>query len=148
MTARILITGSRRWDAPDRIEQVLKGVRGQDAFTAAVLVHGNARGVDRHAAEAWERMGGTTFAMPARWSQCARDCPPNHLKRGGQGRQYCPTAGHRRNQRMVDGGAALCLAFSRDDSAGTNDCVRRAQEAGIPVLKFDYALAVDQGVWL
>jgi len=148
MTGRILVTGSRRWDRPDRIEQVLKTVREQEAFADATLVHGGARGVDQMAAAAWIALGGVAVPVRARWSQCRRDCPPNHLKQGGNGRWYCPTAGHRRNHRMVDGGADLCLAFSRDNSAGTNDCVRRAQAAGIPVLLFDYDAAVDEGVWL
>ena len=144
---RLIVTGSRRWDDAGRIEQVLKGIREQEYFADAVLVHGNARGVDQAAAEAWERMGGTTCAMPARWSQCGRECPPNHQRPRNSGR-YCPTAGHRRNQRMVDGGADLCLAFSRDQSAGCADCVRRAQQAGIPVLFFDYDRPADEGVWL
>lgn len=148
MTTRILVTGSRRWDRSDRIEAVLKCVRDQEAFADAVLVHGGARGVDLMAAAAWIALGGTAVAYKARWSQCSRACPPNHLKQGSGGRWYCPTAGHRRNARMVDDGADLILAFSRDNSAGTNDCVRRAQAAGIPVLLFDYAAAVDEGVWL
>lgn len=148
MTVRVLVTGSRLWSDAARIERVLKGVREQDAFADATLVHGNARGVDQMAAAAWIALGGVALPFKARWSQCARACPPNHLKQGANGRWYCPTAGHRRNQRMVDGGADLCLAFSRDDSAGTNDCVRRCQGAGIPVLLFDYAAGVDEGVWL
>lgn len=147
MTARVLVTGSRRWDDADRIELVLKGIRGQDHFVDAVLVHGGARGVDRMAAAAWISLGGTALPYRARWSQCARGCPPNHLRQNG-GRRYCPTAGHRRNARMVADGADLCVAFSRDGSAGTNDCVHRAQGAEIPVLFFDYDLPADEGVWL
>ena len=42
-------------------------------------------------------------------------------------------AGPDRNQRMVDSGADLCLAFPLDGSKGTQDCMRRARDAGIPV---------------
>ncbi len=37
-----------------------------------------------------------------------------------------------RNQRMVDAGADVCLAFPAPDSTGTWDCLRRAAKAGIP----------------
>lgn len=147
MTARILVTGSRRWDRPDRIEQVLKGIRDQPHFADALLVHGAARGVDQMAAAVWMSFGGLVKPIPARWSQCAPSCPPQHL-RTRNGFRFCATAGHRRNQRMVDEGADLCLAFSRDDSTGTADCVRRAQAAAIPVLFFDYHRATDEGVWM
>lgn len=147
MTPRILVTGSRRWSDAGRIEQVLKGIREQEYFADAVLAHGAARGVDQMAAAAWISFGGAALPFKAKWSQCGRDCPPNH-QRSRNGGRYCPTAGHRRNQRMVDAGADLCLAFSRDASAGCADCVRRAQAADIRVLFFDWAAAVDEGVWL
>jgi hypothetical protein len=147
MTARVIVTGSRRWDDAARIEHVLKGIRDQDYFADAVLVHGAARGVDQMAAAAWISLGGTALPFRAKWAQCGRECPPNH-QRARNGGRYCPTAGHRRNARMVDGGADLVLAFSRDQSAGCADCVRRAQGAGIPVLFFDWDLPADEGVWL
>lgn len=47
-------------------------------------------------------------------------------------------AGPIRNQAMVDSGADLCLAFPSSrrvrGRTGTGDCMRRAKEAGIPVL--------------
>jgi len=44
-------------------------------------------------------------------------------------------AGPRRNQEMVDSGVDLCLAFYREGAGnrGTQDCVRRARNAGVPV---------------
>ena len=42
-------------------------------------------------------------------------------------------AGPMRNQRMVDQGAELCLAFWDGKSRGTLDCLSRATAAGIPV---------------
>lgn len=147
MNPRILVTGSRRWDDETRIGLVLKGVREQEHFADAVLVHGAAQGVDRFAAAAWISLGGRAEPHPARWGQCSRDCPPNHQRGGGERRRYCPTAGHRRNKRMVDLGADLCLVFLRDNSAGTRDCRRRAEAAGIPCLTFDYDRPADQGVW-
>lgn len=45
-------------------------------------------------------------------------------------------AGPIRNQEMVDLGADLCYAFLKGDSRGTKDCARRAEKAGIPVIRF------------
>jgi hypothetical protein len=47
-------------------------------------------------------------------------------------------AGHRRNQRMVDAGAQVCLAFPARDAknAGTWSCVGKAKVAGIEVRVF------------
>lgn len=45
-------------------------------------------------------------------------------------------AGPYRNQRMVDSGGDVVLAFPLPSSTGTWDCVRRAEEAGIPVKEF------------
>lgn len=45
-------------------------------------------------------------------------------------------AGHQRNQVMVNAGGHICLAFPLEKSRGTWDCVRRAEEAGIPVKEF------------
>jgi hypothetical protein len=36
-------------------------------------------------------------------------------------------AGHKRNRRMVDSGAHLCLAFIRQNSAGATGCAKLAQ---------------------
>ena len=40
---------------------------------------------------------------------------------------------------MVDLGADVCLAFPLGESRGTRDCMRRASEAGIPVIDYDPA---------
>ena len=46
--------------------------------------------------------------------------------------KYGRAAGPKRNQRMADAGADLCMAFpSRGRSAGTWDMIRRAVAAGI-----------------
>lgn len=144
---RILVTGSRDFDDAVRIETVLKGVRAQVHFVDATLVHGDAAGADRLAAAAWIAMGGEHKPYRVKWSQCVRGCKPGHQKRRRDGTRYCPTAGHRRNQRMVDAGADLCLVFIRANSSGTRDCRRRAEAAGIPCLSFDYDWPAVEGVW-
>jgi hypothetical protein len=129
--ARVIVAGSRSWnnrlavwDALDRARQLLGPL---------TVVHGAARGADSLAAT-WVRARPAADVdedpHPADWDTCAPDCPPGHRKRKGN-REWCPTAGHRRNQAMVDVGADLLLAFPLPSSTGTWDCWRRAQAAGI-----------------
>lgn len=47
-------------------------------------------------------------------------------------------AGFIRNQHMVDLGADLCLAFTRDNSRGTAHCALAAEAAGIPTIWIYY----------
>lgn len=47
---------------------------------------------------------------------------------------YCPMAGLYRNQEMVDLGADVVLAFQRNGSRGTQDCMDRARRAGLTVV--------------
>jgi len=114
---RVLITGSRSWDlGPDFAERVVTGLL-QKHGPGLILIHGDCpSGVDAAIQEACEEVGVPTERHPADWQAL------------GKG------AGPRRNQAMVDLGAALCLAFSRDlhASRGTADCARRARASGIP----------------
>jgi hypothetical protein len=129
---RILVTGSRRWNDVATIRDVLRAYAGTDT----VIVHGAANGADAIAEQVATSLGLKTERVAADWERCAPDCPPGHLKqRRGDGRPYCPTAGFRRNQRMVDLGAFMCHVFPLGTSAGTRDCVRRAKAAGIPIFE-------------
>lgn len=117
---RILVTGSRNWTDRETLEHELADEC--DSFPGPVIVvHGDCpRGADAIAArfirEWGHKYGGITAEPhPADWDN--------------QG----PAAGPIRNQRMVDLGAVLCLAFPLGESRGTYDCVRRANRAGIPV---------------
>lgn len=83
-------------------------------FPGAVLVHGDAVGVDRKAAAFWIGLGGNTERHPAREHPSPRA----------------------RNQHMVDLGADVCLAFASRWASGTGMCARMARRAGIPVFDF------------
>lgn len=99
----------------------------------ATLVHGMAQGADSQCEEYWKFMSGRkTEEFPADWRNCAPECNSTHRKVNSRGQEYCPTAGHRRNQAMIDSGIELLVAFP--GGTGTADCVKRAQKAGIPVL--------------
>jgi hypothetical protein len=133
---RILVTGSRDFTHPAIIAAYL-----QDAFdslplddTGVTVVHGACpRGADLLADRFAKQRGWLVDPHPADWSL-------------GKG------AGYIRNQRMVDLGADMCLAFFADGAAnrGTADCVTRAEQAGIPVRRYPsppltVALRVDDG---
>lgn len=127
---RILVTGSRYWRDTEAIRIALAEVWHPDA----VLVNGYAKGADTLAYSCWRGWGGQTEAYPADWhGPCRAECQPGHRRPSSAARSICPAAGNYRNQRMVDLGADLCLAFPLPDSRGTRDCIRRAEAAGIPV---------------
>ena len=122
MTYRLLVTGSRHWRNVPVVESELGAwwdEVGRDRD--AVLVHGSAAGLDSIAATVWQQWGLPVEPHPANW------------------RRYGRAAGPNRNQEMVDLGADVCLAFPLGESRGTRDCMRRASEAGIPVIDYDPA---------
>jgi hypothetical protein len=134
---RILVTGSRSWTDTEAVGGALMECwhdamqLGADGIT---VVHGDAPGADSIAdlwAIGYRGLGVLREPVPAAWEDCATDCMPGHRRNRRDGSGYCPTAGHRRNQLMVDRGAAVCLAFPLSTSAGTWDCARRAEAAGI-----------------
>lgn len=129
---RLLVTGSRDWIDRDLIWGALwDGLQEMAADT--VLVHGDARGADRLAAETWSTWGMPVEAHPADWAQ--------HGKR----------AGYVRNAEMVDAGADLCLAFilpctkpgcpkkRPHGTHGASGCADLADKAGIPVHRIEVA---------
>lgn len=120
--ARILVTGSRHWT--DRAVVVSALADQRRLLGDAVLVHGDARGLDRLAAWVWSRWGLPVEVHPADWERFGR------------------AAGHRRNAEMVKAGADVCLAFPIGASPGTRSCAAMAQKAGIPVLWCSGALVL------
>lgn len=140
---RVLVTGSRRWSDAEVLGAALLECwfdameLGADGIT---VVHGGAPGADS-LADLWavghQGLGVLREPHPADWSVCAAECEPGHRRQRRDGTPYCPTAGHRRNQLMVDLGAAVCVAFPLGRSAGTRDCMRRAWSAGMQVRMFD-----------
>lgn len=120
---RVLVTGSRDW--PDQaavwaaLDKVLKTV----GSGFLIIVHGGAEGADRMAM-AWvrgKRRDGELNIYhemhPVQWNQNGK---------------FVKAAGHQRNQRMVDKGADLALAFIRNNSPGATGCLRMIERAGIP----------------
>ena len=131
---RVLVTGSRYltdgsqvWDALDaQVEQ----------YGEIIVIEGGAPGADQAAAAYAFSHDVYHEQYPADWErECDARC--YHKPRTKNGRHYCPMAGHLRNQKMIDLGADVCLAFPMRDSRGTRDCMKRAEAAGIPVIKHE-----------
>lgn len=116
---RILITGSRTWDDGEVMFKLLHRIYEQVKDRDPILVHGAAYGADEMASSIWLELGGTIEPHVADWY-------PKRLH-GVKDRQ----AGYIRNQKMVDMGANLCIAFIRDDSPGATHTAKRADAAGI-----------------
>lgn len=147
-TAFILGTGSRRLTSY-RLVATAMDKAWADAqaagYTRLVVVHGAARGADSLIAR-WvteqKNPAITQLPFPADWAAaCRSGCRAGHRVQRASGGDYCPAEGAYRNQRMVDHvkataepGAAMVLGFFADlaPSAGTADCLKRAEAAGIP----------------
>ncbi|MEU1309467.1 SLOG family protein [Streptomyces cinnamoneus] len=125
-TYRVLVTGSRDWDDPERVRFELNSI--YDALISPgqtmTVVHGACpTGADRHAHQ-WcadrQRFGGPVIEEqhPATWLTHSR------------------AAGPLRNKHMVDLGADLCLAFIRAGSRGATHCARLAEAADIPIRRY------------
>jgi hypothetical protein len=107
---RIIVCGGRNYDDLSTMRMVLARYGRERRCT---IIHGGAPGADTIAGEAAQNLGFPVEVWPADW------------RSEGKG------AGPRRNQRMVDAGADVVLAFP--GGRGTADCVRRAKAAGIYV---------------
>lgn len=132
---RILVTGSREWQDYATFTRAL--TVAIETLTERfpddkhiVVVHGGARGADSMSenyvahVRAFLRGQGyniDTEVHKADWNQ------------------YGKGAGPIRNQKMVDLGADIAVAFLQEGSRGTADCIRRINAAGIELLTYkDY----------
>ncbi|MDQ2811521.1 MAG: DUF2493 domain-containing protein [Actinomycetota bacterium] len=115
MSRRILVTGSRTWAGTT----VIRAALARYYHPAAILVSGACpRGADAIAEHIWRSWGGQVERHPADWDR------------------YGKSAGFRRNAEMVTAGAAVCLAFIRDESHGATHTADLAEAARIPVERY------------
>lgn len=108
----VLVCGDRNWTDRDLIRARLA------KFPAdAIVMHGGCRGADEIAGDEAEKRGLKVRVFPAKWEEEGK------------------AAGPKRNARMLDERPLFVLAFHDNIafSRGTADCVRQAQERGIPV---------------
>lgn len=136
----VLVTGSRTWDDRQAVADALLDAWHDAVQTVSpevhfTVVHGDCPTRADAIAKQWA-IDNSVFhhAVPANWSgPCTASCPDTPHRKSNRHGEYCPMAGHYRNQLMVDMGIDLVLAFHRNNSRGTADCIRRATKAGIPV---------------
>lgn len=118
----VLVCGGREWSDRTPIEFMLRGFYDQypDSLT---VIEGGARGADRIAgqwAARYRQIGVGWVRFDAHWQ--------GHGKR----------AGAIRNQEMLEYGPDVVVAFKDEfdhslGRGGTEDMVKRAKEAGVPV---------------
>ena len=137
---RVLVTGSRNLaDSTPVYEALWAQARIAGGVDQLTVIEGRCPygGADLHAQRFCELYGATNEPYPALWEvPCIdeRGAHCRHMRRRTNGVIYYSCAGFIRNQRMVDTGAHVCLAFPRGESKGTRDCAKRAKAAGIPVI--------------
>ena len=113
---RVLVCGGRDYDDLGNVWSQLDSYHALQGI--ALVIHGGATGADA-LAESW-----------AAYNKVARQCFPAQWGKLGK------AAGPERNQRMIDEGRPdFVLAFP--GGKGTEDMVRRARAAGVPVIEVD-----------
>lgn len=121
---RLLITGSRKWDNPEVMAQAIADadieLSARGRWVSTIVVGDCPDGADPMAAEIAELEGYELERYEADWVR------------------YGKPAGPIRNLQMVNAGAEMCLAFFKvgAGNAGTNNCVKFAEHAGIPVRRY------------
>jgi len=114
---RALFCGQRTYTDRETIFKAIMGLTRE-----SVVIHGGAKGADYIAHEMAIKCGLGVEVYFADW------------KKDGK------AAGPIRNQRMIDEGKPdIVYAFfnNRKESRGTEDMIRRAEQAGIPVVVFE-----------
>jgi len=111
---RVLVCGGRNYTNRLALWNYLDRIHGSN-WMITLIIQGEARGADTLARQWAEARGVPVAPYPADWSEGLR-------------------AGSRRNQRMLDEGKPQ-LVVAAPGGSGTRDMVRRAQEAGLRVLR-------------
>lgn len=106
----VLVTGSRDWRWRRTIVEMLL-----DFPDGTTVIHGDSGDADKTADFAAKALGFKVIAVRAEWTK------------------YGKSAGPIRNGKMLDLQPTRVLAFCRNRSRGTMDCVRQATERRIPV---------------
>lgn len=142
---RVLISGSRHWDDYKTFLVVMAGFNA--LYDQLTVIEGDAGGLDKMGERFVlenERPGLSLMKFPAKWKVHDREgltpvkcwCSP--------GQETCKPAGHRRNQQMIDEGNPAVLVSFKDaldpelKKGGSEDMIKRAQAAGLPVIHVDH----------
>ena len=130
---RVIVTGTRAWHEPDRVWHELDRVVSELHFPETiVVVHGAApKGAEKAAAD-WVEARGNPECMHGNASLIAEAHPADW---GRDAR----AAAFKRNLRMAQLGADLCLAFWNGRCSSTEDMIYLALQHGIDVRIFPQA---------
>lgn len=112
---RILVTGSRNFADTKLMREVLSSIQNSNV----TLIHGGCRGADKIAEEIGEELGFQIEEHLAEWNK------------------YGKSAGPIRNAEMLNSRIDLVLAFPVEKSKGTKDCISKALQKNIPVLRIE-----------
>lgn len=116
---KLLITGSRDWNNRVVMDRALFSYWYEaDRPSDIVLIHGNANGADKMAAQVWAKQGFAVRAVPADWETFGK------------------RAGIMRNLAMLNEEPEHVLAFIKNNSPGASHCAAEAERRGIPVTYF------------
>ena len=110
---KVLVTGSRDWWRDDIIQTKLAQLP-----QGSTVIHGGARGADRMAGVIAQRLGYHVVEYKPDWNP---------------GNTYDPSAGFKRNLRMLAEEPDLVLAFQVNESKGTQHVIDEARRRNIPV---------------
>lgn len=128
---RVLVCGGRNYTDHDHIWNTLCEL-DQDRGPFKVVIHGCATGADREGMLWAQGMRRKHAPFQAAWSDLTHHDAVIKLRYDGT--RYDAMAGFRRNQRMLDEGKpVLVIAFPGGN--GTADMIRRAEKAGLEVIK-------------
>lgn len=148
----VVVTASRFWQDNAALSNLLVSIQDNlkesKAHKDFRLIHGDCpRGGDRMAGRIAMVLGWEVIAVPAEWDHCGVMCPPpmghRKIKRiddvdhPGELPDYCPAAGPRRNQKMINMKPDLVVALfaTHKRSLGTMNCVKLAEREGIRVIR-------------
>ncbi len=124
MGARILVCGGRTFSDHQMVFAVLDEIAAEQPVE--LVIHGDARGADRHG-QMWAFARGIPEqAFRAKWSE-TRGLHPATLKRNASGQLYNPLAGFIRNEEMLRACPTHAVAFA--GGSGTNDMCKRILRA-------------------
>lgn len=146
MSVRFVLVGSGTRHARDEHRPAItQGLRdlldfvGVEVGDEMTYVHGAAPGFDRISAEVMGEWGADVMSVPAKWQDCGEGCPSRpHLIDKGKG-PFCPLAGGRRNQLMLDeyqpaAMLAMPLKGLGGRASGTRDAIQRGADFGLTVV--------------
>lgn len=127
--SRILVTGSRDWSDYNSVVRALSVAietlyENDPSIKSITIVHGGARGADRMAGR---------FVDQARAFLLGKGISLKEEIHNADWTRDGKAAGVIRNQKMVDLGADIAVAFHKNKSRGTAHCIQACQKAGIPV---------------